>query len=130
MLRYNRYAKGSHEIFCVSEEFRMIKLCLVKHSLEKTQMKKYLARNKRAILDYRILRSDRLIVLLDDDTLLMLDTYAGSELMTYSLAEMQHKNICCFSGDQINIDTYPYTVEDAPDGRLWLVNMKNNGYNR
>ena len=64
------------------------------------------------------------MVLTEDSTLVTVDSFTGNELMTYSVSEMQHKNIFTFMGDQINIETYPYVLEDGDDGRLWLSNMK------
>lgn len=64
------------------------------------------------------------MALTDDDMLYLVDTYQGAELSTYSLIDMQHKNIFTFNGDQFNLDNYPLIMEDTDDGRLWFVNMK------
>ncbi len=56
----------------------------------------------------------------------MLDSYNGAEVHTYSIADMMHKNIFTYFGDQFNLDTHPFILEDTDDGCLWLVNMKLN----
>ncbi len=64
------------------------------------------------------------MALTDDDMICLVDTYQGAELSTYSLIDMQHKNIFTFNGDQFNLDNYPLIMEDTDDGKLWFVNMK------
>jgi len=92
--------------------------------MDKNQTKKFLARNRKSILDYRIIRSDRVIFLTEDDNLIMIDSYNGSEIHSYSLSDMMHKNIFTYFGDQFNLDTHPLFMEDTEDGCLWIINMK------
>ena len=123
-LRNNRFCKNNIEIYCVSSETNLLKIQIQKGDLTKSIHRKFLGRNKRTILDYRIIRADRVMALTDDDMLYLVDTYQGAELSTYSLIDMQHKNIFTFNGDQFNLDNYPLIMEDTDDGRLWFVNMK------
>ena len=74
-------------------------------------MKKLGSRTRKPILDYRIVRSDRVMILTEDDLITLLDSYNGAELFTYF-------------GDQFNLDTHSLIMEDTEDGCLWLVNMK------
>lgn len=99
MLRYNKYSRGCIEIFCVSEEMRLLKISFSKNAMDKYQNKRFLTRNKKPILDFRILRSDRVMVLTEEDLIIMLDSYNGAELFVYSIKDMQHKNIFTFLGD-------------------------------
>jgi|LauGreDrversion4_2_1035121.scaffolds.fasta_scaffold1320000_2 hypothetical protein len=82
-------------------------------------------RSRKAILDYRVVRGDRVVALTEDSQVITLDTFSGLELVSYSIADMQHKNIFTFMGDQVNIETHAFVLEDGQDGRLWLSNMKN-----
>jgi hypothetical protein len=92
--------------------------------MDKNQLKKLGSRTRKPILDYRIIRSDRVMILTEDDLLTLLDSFNGAELCTYSVADMTHKNIFTYLGDQFNLDTHSLIMEDTEDGCLWLVNMK------
>jgi hypothetical protein len=99
MLRFNHFNHSAVEVFCVSEESRLIKVQMTRHCLDKSNVKKLLNRNKRSILDYRLTRGDRAIVLFEDDSLVMIDTLCGTELHNYTIKDMVHKNIFTFAGD-------------------------------
>lgn len=104
----------------MTEDSKLCKLTLYRPQLERTQLRKFMPRQRKPILDYRVIRGDRLVMLTDDGTLVTMDTFTGLELVTHS---GPHSNIFTFNGDQVNIEAHSYALEEE-DGRLWLANMR------
>jgi hypothetical protein len=75
-LRHNRFCKNNIEIFCISSDTNLLKIQIPKGGdLTKSVHRKILGKSKKTILDYRLIRSDRLMALIDDDMLCLVDAY-------------------------------------------------------
>ncbi|TNV85580.1 hypothetical protein FGO68_gene12631 [Halteria grandinella] len=124
MMRYNRFNRGAIEIYGVTDDNIIVKTIVNRTAFDRSTFKKLANRQRKSILDYRIVRSDRIIMLTEGSTVIILDTYTCVELLSYQVDDMVHKNLFTFTQCQVNIDNYPYIMEDAEDGRLWMTNMK------
>jgi hypothetical protein len=123
-IKFNRFCRNATEVFGLCDDSTLLKVSLNRQVMDRSNFKKLNNRQRKAVLDYRILRTDRIIMLTEGHQVILLDTYTGIELLTHSIEDMVHKNIFTFTQDQLNIDCYPYLLEDGEDGRLWLTNMK------